>query len=137
MQGECGARSFSQTWKVRGRTHPQPNTPSASLTEFYDFGGTDTLVLVSYLLARQLRQSAPTGSHTYLFAGPSVSVHLHHPLTEHVKRVFFVLLPVGTQPLPFRRASPEEQNGQLAAPEPAAWPPGHGHSPSRQRGTAA
>ena len=77
-------------------------------------------MFVFYVLARQLRQTAPTGSHTYLFAGPSVSVHLHHPLTEHVKRVFFALLPVGTQPLPFRRASPEEQNGQLATPEPAA-----------------
>lgn len=41
----------------------------------------------------------------HLFVGPFVSVHLHHPLTEHIKRVFFVLLPVGTQPLPFRGSS--------------------------------
>lgn len=49
---------------------------------------------------RQCGQSAPLGF-TYLFVGPFMSVHLHHPLTEHVKRVFFVLLPVGAQPLPF------------------------------------
>lgn len=47
-----------------------------------------------------------------------MSVHLHHPLTEHIKRVFFVLLPVGTQPLPFRGSSPKEQNGELATPVP-------------------
>ena len=40
-----------------------------------------------------------------LFVGPFVSVHLHDPLTEHVKHVFYVLLPVGTQPLPFRGSS--------------------------------
>lgn len=73
----------------------------------------------------QFRQNAPhTSSQTYLFVGPFVSVHLHHPLTEHVKCVFFVLLPVGTQPLPFRGSSPKEQNGELATSEPRAWPPG-------------
>lgn len=50
-----------------------------------------------YVPARQLGRNAPcTSSHTYLFVGPFVSVHLHHPLTEHVKCVFLVLLPVGT-----------------------------------------
>lgn len=36
-----------------------------------------------------------------LFVGPLVSVHLHHPLPEHIECVFFVLLPVSTQPFPF------------------------------------
>lgn len=47
-----------------------------------------------------------------------MSVHLHHPLTEDVKRVFLVLLPFGAQPLPFGGCTPKEQNGELATPVP-------------------
>lgn len=36
-----------------------------------------------------------------LFAGPLVSVHLHHALAEDVKRVFSLLWPVSPQALSF------------------------------------
>lgn len=63
-----------------------------------------------------------------------MSVHLHHPLTEDVKRVFLVLLPFGAQPLPFGGRTPKEQNGELATPAPR---PGHqetGNGLSNQNG---
>lgn len=83
----------------------------------------------------QLRQDAQRSSScTYLFVGPFVSVHLHHPLTEDVKCVFLVLLPFGAQPLPFGGRTPKEQNGELATPAPR---PGHqetGNGLSNQNG---
>lgn len=44
---------------------------------------------------------AGLGPGTHLFAGPLVSVHLHHALAEHVKRVFFLLRPVSPKALSF------------------------------------
>lgn len=83
----------------------------------------------------QLRQDAQRSSScTYLFVGSFVSVHLHHPLTEDVKRVFLVLLPFSAQPLPFGGRTPKEQNGELATPVPR---PGHqdiGNGLSNQNG---
>lgn len=41
------------------------------------------------------------GPGTHLFAGPLVSVHLHHALAEDVKGVFFLLRPISSQALSF------------------------------------
>lgn len=69
---------------------------------FRGMGNTDFLEETLLLSECWLRQGARRDSLcTYLFVGPFVSVHLHHPLTEYVECVFFVLRPVSTQPLPF------------------------------------
>lgn len=44
---------------------------------------------------------AGLGPGTHLFAGPLVSVHLHHALAEDVKGVFFLLRPISSQALSF------------------------------------
>lgn len=86
----------------------------------------------------RLRQGARCASScTYLFVGPFVSVHLHHPLTEHVERVFLVLRPVGTQPLPFRGHSPEEQSAELATPAPRPGLQDTGNGLSSQSGQSS
>lgn len=41
------------------------------------------------------------GPGTHLFAGPFVSVHLHHALAEDVKGVFFLLRSISSQALSF------------------------------------
>lgn len=111
---EHGTHSCSRTWKVRRGAHHIQRLLLFSSQNFqiffcgtlmFGFGGmgnTDVLEETLLLSERWLRQGARCNSScTYLFVGPFVSVHLHHPLTEHVERVFLVFLPVGTQPLPF------------------------------------
>lgn len=130
--------------RLEGGQHPHPKTPFVSLKEFFDFFFFSSLgcgKLQLFGRSRrcvskcQLRQDAQHASScTYLFVGPFVPVHLHHPLTEDVKRVFLVLLPVGSQPLPFGGRTPKEQNGELATPTPSPGDQETGNGLSSQSG---
>lgn len=52
-------------------------------------------------LTHKLSFALLMGTVTHLFAGPLVSVHLHHALAEDVKGVFFLLRPISSQALSF------------------------------------
>lgn len=151
LRRERGTRSFSQTWKTRG-VHIAFKDSFCFLHRIFGFffflGGTLILVLGAWgiltfggnvaAVRTRLRQVARgAGSCTYLFVGPFVSVHLHHPLTEHVERVFLMLRPVGTQPLPFRGHSPVEQSAELATPAPTPGLQDTGNSLGSQSGQSS